>query len=53
MLHTKCQQDLAAVRAELTAQIDELRPNVRRAHSWSELTYWPFNSRLSSYLSAG
>ena len=25
MLHTKCQQDLAAVRAELTAQIDELR----------------------------
>ena len=25
MLHAKCQQDLAAVRAELTAQIDELR----------------------------
>ena len=39
MLHAKCQQDLAAVRAELTAQIDELRGTQLAmlsafAHAW-------------------
>ena len=40
MLHAKCQQDLAAVRAELTAQIDELR-GTQLAMLSAFATAWP------------